>query len=48
MDYLILEIFKYIYRQGALHMEEVRLNGGVFEKEVWVEDEYVKRYWITL
>lgn len=23
-------------------------NGGVFEKEVQVDDEYIKRYWITL
>lgn len=35
--------------RGNMASEKTILaNGGVFEKEVWVEDEYIKRYWITL
>lgn len=35
-------------RENTASANIIKANGGVFEKEVLVEDEYVQRYWITL
>ena len=35
-------------RTNPASEKTILANGGVFEKEVLVEDEYIKRYWITL
>lgn len=35
-------------RGNTASEKTILANGGVFEKEVWVEDEYIKRYWITI
>lgn len=35
-------------RENTASEKTILANGGVFEKEVCVDGEYIKRYWITL
>lgn len=35
-------------RDNIASEKTILANGGVFEKEVEVDGEYIKRYWITL
>lgn len=35
-------------RENVASEKTILANGGVFEKEVEVDGEYIKRYWITL
>ena len=35
-------------RENIASEKTILANGGVFEKEVWGDGEYMKRYWITL
>ena len=35
-------------RDNIASEKTILANGGIFEKEVWGDGEYMKRYWITL
>ena len=35
-------------RENPASEKVILANGGVFEKEIDVDGEYIKRYWITL
>lgn len=35
-------------RDNIASEKAILANGGIFEKEVWGDGEYMKRYWITL
>lgn len=35
-------------RENVASEKTIIANGGVFEKEVFVDGEYIKRYWIAL
>lgn len=35
-------------RDNIASEKTIIANGGIFEKEIYVDGEYIKRYWITL
>ena len=35
-------------RDNLASEKTIIANGGIFEKEVFIDGEYIKRYWITI